>query len=132
MEVDNILDALVLKGVESILQYCECTYNEKTVEFRLINDDVGIIDDIEFKIADDEWSLDFPDESDEDVNLIVDAINRAPLEVFHKSDIGANLKLNHESIKPQNVPHHIKTDFYVDDEEGPIEFRLIKNVVELD
>jgi len=63
--------------------------------------------------------------------LIVEAILNAPYEVFHKSDVGAKLLLNHESIKEQNVPNHYKMPFYID-ENGPIEFTLIKNVVKLD
>ena len=55
MEIDNILDALAYNNVGSITQYCECTYNDKTIEFRLINDEFGLIDDIEFQVNDDEW-----------------------------------------------------------------------------
>lgn len=130
MEIDNILDALIMDGVEEIVQYCECTYNDKLIEFRLINDDIGVVDEIEFKVSDDEWSYEY-DDADEDIMLMVNAINEAPYEVFHKSDVGAKLVLNHESIKPQNVPNHMKSEFYVD-KEGPIHFTLIKNVVKLD
>lgn len=132
MEIDNILDALEYNDVESIIQYCECTYNNKTIEFRLINDEFGVIDDIEYKVGDDEWSLDYPGEIDEDIDMILNAINSAPYEVFHKSDVGAILKLNHESLKPQNLPAHLKTEFYVDDENGLILFSLLKNVVTLE
>jgi len=130
MEIDNILDALIMDGVSEIIQYCECTYNDKLVEFRLINDDIGVVDEIEFKVSEDEWSYEYEDE-DKDIKLMVEAINEAPYEVFHKSDVGAELLLNHESIKPQNVPNHMKTGFYVD-KEGPIRFILLKNVVKLD
>lgn len=133
MEINNILDALAYDDVESITQYCECSYNNKTVEFRLVNDEFGVIDDIEFQVSDDEWSLEYPGEIDEDIQMILNAIDEAPYEVFHKSDVGATLKLNHESIKPQNLPAHLKnTDFYVDDEEGVFAFSLIKNIVILD
>jgi hypothetical protein len=131
MEIDNILDALAYDDVESITQYCECEYNNKTVEFRLINDEFGVIDEIEFKNGD-EWSLEYSGEIDEDISLILDAINQAPYEVFHKSDVGAKLNLNHESIKPQNVPSHLRTEFYVDNDTGVIIFSLLKNVVELE
>lgn len=131
MEMDNIMDALAYNGVTDIIQYCECTYNGKTVEFRLINDEFGVIDDIEFPDGD-EWSLDFPGERDDDIEMILDAIDNAPYEVFHKSDVGAVLKLNHESIKPQNMPEHLKTEFYVDEETGEIVFKLLKNIVQLD
>ena len=133
MEIDNILDALAYNNVGSITQYCECTYNDKTIEFRLINDEFGVIDDIEFQVNDDEWSLEYPGEIDEDIEMILKAIDEAPYEVFHKSDVGATLKLNHESIKPQNLPEHLKnTEFYVDDEEGVFHFSLIKNIVVLE
>ena len=79
----------------------------------------------------DEWSLEYSGDKDEDVDLIIDAITNAPYEVFHKSDVGAKLLLNHESIKVHNVPNHYKMPFYID-EEGPIEFTLIKNIVELE
>ena len=133
MEIKNILDALSISGVESIIQYCECTYNDKKVEFRLINDEFGVIDEIEYKIGEDEWSLEFPDENDEDSLLLFNAVNEAPYEVFHKSDVGAKLTLNHERIKPQNIPAHLKNlDYYVDEEDGVFHFLLIKNVVNLD
>ena len=130
MEIDNILDALLYDNVSEIIQYCECTYNGKTVEFRLVNDEFGVIDDIEFPDGD-EWFLEYSGDKDEDVDLIIDAITNAPYEVFHKSDVGAKLLLNHESIKVHNVPNHYKMPFYID-EEGPIEFTLIKNIVELE
>ena len=130
MEIDNILDALILEGVTEIIQYCKCSYDGKTVEFRLVNDEFGVIDEIEYPDGDG-WSLEYPGEIDESINLIIDAISNAPYEVFHKSDVGAKLVLNHESIKEHNVPNHYKMPFYID-EEGPIEFTLIKNVVELD
>ncbi|MBR0472723.1 MAG: hypothetical protein IJI98_08535 [Methanosphaera sp.] len=130
MEINNILDALIMDGVSEIVQYCECKYNDKLIEFRLINDDIGVVDEIEFKISEDEWAYEY-EGNDEDMKLMVNAINEAPYEVFHKSDVGAELVLNHESIKPQNVPNHMKTGFYVD-QEGPIQFTLIKNVVKLD
>ncbi len=130
MEIDNILDALQYDDVSEIIQYCECTFNGKMLEFRLINDEFGVIDEIEF-CNDGEWSLELSEENDEDIQLMFDAINNAPYEVFHKSDVGAKLFLNHESIKEQNVPHHYKTPFYID-EEGPFEFTLIKNIVKLD
>lgn len=130
MEIDNILDALLLEDVAGIIQYCECSYNGKTVEFRLVNDEFGVIDEIEYSNGD-EWSLEYTGERDKSIDLIVDAIANAPYEVFHKSDVGAKLVLNHESIKEHNVPNHYKMPFYID-EEGPIEFILIKNVVELD
>lgn len=126
------MDALMMDGVEEIVQYCNCTYDDEKIEFRLINDDIGVIDEIEYKIADEEWSFDYDIENANDsVKLMLDAIEKAPFEVFHKSNVGAKLKLNHESIKPQNIPNHLKTDFYVD-EEGPIEFTLEKNIIELD
>ena len=131
MEIDNILDALAMSGVEEIVQYCTCTYNGKTVKFRLINDDIGVIDEIEFANGEDSWSLEYEGERDETIDMILDAIEKAPYEVFHKSDVGAILKLNHESIKNQMLPEHLKTDFYVD-EEGQIVFVLEKNVVTLD
>lgn len=130
MEIDNILDALIMDGVSEIIQYCECTYNDKIIEFRLINDDIGVVDEIEFKVSDNEWVYEL-DSTDDDIQLMISAINEAPYEVFHKSDVGARLLLNHESIKPQNVPNHMKTGFYVD-QEGPIHFTLLKNVVKLD
>ena len=131
MEINNILDALMMDGVEEIVQYCNCTYEGETLEFRLINDDIGVIDEIEYKVED-EWTMDYDIENANDnIKLIIDAIEKAPFEVFHKSDVGAKLKLNHESIKPQNIPNHLKTEFYVD-ENGPIEFTLEKNVIQLD
>ena len=131
--MDNILDALAYDDVESIIQYCECTFNDKTVEFRLINDEFGVIDDIEFQDDSGEWSLEFSGETDDDIEMILNAINEAPYEVFHKSDVGAILKLNHESIQPQQIPQHLKkSDYYVDDEEGVFVFSLLKNVVELE
>ena len=131
MEINNILDALMMDGVEEIVQYCNCTYEVETLEFRLINDDIGVIDEIEYKVED-EWTMDYDIENANDnIKLIIDAIEKAPFEVFHKSDVGAKLKLNHESIKPQNIPNHLKTEFYVD-ENGPIEFTLEKNIIELD
>lgn len=131
MEINNILDALIMDGVEEIVQYCNCTYEDEKIEFRLINDDIGVIDEIEYKVED-EWTMDYDFESANDnVKLMIESIEKAPFEVFHKSDVGAKLKLNHESIKPQNIPNHLKTDFYVD-EDGPIEFTLEKNVIKLD
>lgn len=130
MEINNILDAFLYDDVSEIIQYCDCKYNGKTVEFRLVNDEFGVIDEIEFA-KEDGWSSEFSEEIDDDIQLILDAIDNAPYEVFHKSDVGAKLILNRESLKPQNVPKHFKTDFYID-EEGPIEFTLIKNIVELD
>lgn len=132
MEIDNIMDALALKDVSSIIQYCSCKYNDETVEFRLVNDEFGVIDDIEFETEGGEWDLEFAGELNDDVQMILDAIENAPYEVFHKSDVGSTLKLNHESIKPQNLPDHFKTDFYVDENDGQIIFSLIKNIVELD
>ena len=132
MEIDNILDALIMDGVEEIIQYCTCIYDDEKIEFRLINDDIGVIDEIEFKISDDEWSMEYDVENANDkVKLMVEAIEKAPYEVFHKSDVGAKLKLNHVSIKEQMIPEHFKSDFYVD-EKGPIEFTLERNVIELD
>ena len=130
MEIDNILDALQYDDVSEIVQYCKCAYNGKTIEFRLVNDEFGVIDEIEYPDGDG-WSIEYAGETDESTDLIIDAIANAPYEVFHKSDVGAKLILNHESIKEQNVPKHYKMPFYID-EEGPIEFTLIKNVVELD
>lgn len=131
MEIDNILDALIMDDVEEIVQYCNCTYDDEKVEFRLINDDIGVIDEIEYKISDDEWSLEYDTENvNEKIEMIVNAIENAPYEVFHKSDVGAKLILNHESIKKQNVPGHFKTEFYVDNE-GPLVFTLEKNMVKL-
>ncbi|RAP53324.1 MAG: hypothetical protein BZ138_01325 [Methanosphaera sp. rholeuAM270] len=131
MEINNILDALIMNDVSEIIQYCECEYNGKKIEFKLINDDIGVIDEIEFKNSDAEYVLEYDDESDEDINLIIKAINNAPMEVFHKSDVGATLILNYDKIKPQNVPIHLRTEFYVD-ENGPLKFTLIKNEVKLD
>ncbi|MDO5825931.1 MAG: hypothetical protein Q4Q22_06085 [Methanosphaera sp.] len=132
MEIDNILDALAMDGVEEIVQYCNVKYNDESIEFRLINDDIGVIDEIEYKIADDEWTMDYDIENANDsVKMMINAIEKAPFEVFHKSDVGAKLKLNHQSIKEQMTPEHFKTDFYVDNE-GPIEFTLEKNVIKLD
>lgn len=129
MEIDNILDALIMDGVSEIVQYCTCTYGNETVEFRLINDDIGVIDIIEYDVEG-EWIEEYsPD--DENRALMVNAIENAPYEVFHKSDVGAELKLNHESIKPQSDLEHFKREFYVD-EEGPIVFKLNSNVVQLD
>jgi hypothetical protein len=132
MEIDNILDALIMDGVEEIIQYCNCTYDDEQLNFRLINDDIGVIDEIEYEISEDEWSMDYDMENaNEKVQMMISAIDKAPFEVFHKSDVGAKLKLNHESIKEQNIPNHLKTEFYVD-EEGPIEFTLVKNVIKLE
>lgn len=132
LEIDNILDALSMDGVEEIIQYCDCNYNGVTIEFKLINDDIGVIDEIEYLNEDGEYKsyYDNPDD-DESISMIVDAVENAPMEVFHKSDVGAKLQLNHESIKQQNVPSHFRTEFYVDDE-GPILLTLKKNVIELD
>ncbi|RAP54171.1 MAG: hypothetical protein BZ137_03675 [Methanosphaera sp. rholeuAM130] len=131
MEIDNILDALAMDGVEEIVQYCNVKYNDETIEFRLINDDIGVIDEIEYKIED-EWTMDYDIENANDsVKMMINAIEKAPFEVFHKSDVGAKLKLNHQSIKEQMTPEHFKTEFYVDNE-GPIEFTLEKNVITLD
>ncbi len=132
MEIDNILDALAMDGVEEIIQYCDCNYNGITIEFKLINDDIGVIDEIEYLNEDGEYKPHYDNtDENEDISMIVDAVENAPMEVFHKSDVGAKLQLNHESIKPQNVPGHFKTDFYVD-EEGPILLTLKRNVIELD
>ena len=131
MEIDNILDALMMDDVEEIIQYCSCVFDEEKIEFRLINDDIGVIDEIEYKISDDEWSTEYDVEGANDkVKLMVEAIQKAPYEVFHKSDVGKTLELNHESLKEQNVPEHYKTEFYVD-EEGPIRFTLEKNIIKL-
>lgn len=133
MEITNILDALSMDGVEEIIQYCDCCYNDVTIEFRLINDDIGVIDEIEYLNSDGEYRQEYDyDGEDETISMIIDAVENAPMEVFHKSDVGATLQLNHESIKPQNLPAHFKTDFYVDDEAGPILLTLNKNIIELD
>lgn len=132
MEINNILDALSLDDVSEIIQLCNCTYNNEKVEFRLINDEIGIIDEIEYKIDEDKWSLEYDDQDNESIKMIIKAIENAPYEVFHKSDVGAKLRLNHQSIKAQQLPEHFKTEFYVDDEEGPIIFELEKNIVTLD
>ncbi|MBQ6220376.1 MAG: hypothetical protein IJJ47_11635 [Methanosphaera sp.] len=131
MEVNNILDALEMDDVEEVVQLCKCTYDGKCVEFRLVTDDIGVIDEIEFLQDDGTYSSEHENGDDESLALIIEAIEKAPYNVFHKSDVGAKLNLNHASIKEQNVPEHFKTDFYVD-EEGPIEFTLVKNIVELD
>jgi len=132
MEIDNILDALCMDGVTDIVQLCTCTYNDNTVEFRLINDDIGVVDEIEYKNDDNEWTLEYPEDNPSDsIALMVEAIENAPFDVFHKSDVGAVLKLNHKSIKKQEVPNHMRSDFYVD-EDGPIVFKLEKNIITLD
>lgn len=131
MEIDNILDALAMDDVEEIIQLCNCTYNGKTVEFRLINDDIGVVDEIEYKVDDENWSQEYPGELDETTEMIVIAIENAPYDVFHKSDVGAKLNLNHERITPQNLPEHFKSELYVDDVNKPIVITLEKNIVTL-
>mgnify|MGYP007056212050 CR=1 FL=1 len=58
LEIDNILDALIMDGVEEIVQYCDCNYNGVTIEFKLINDDIGVIDEIEYLNEDGEYTED--------------------------------------------------------------------------
>ncbi len=128
MEIRNINDAKLLNNVKEIIQLCECSYNNKVVDFRIINNELGLIEDIEYKNGD-EWSYEYEDKiTDNDIEMIVGAIDEAFYEVFHKKDIGATMNMNHISIKENPEPAHFPSDYYVD-AKGPILFTLKKNIV---
>lgn len=130
MEIRTIEEVPKDLDIDRIEQYCNCSYNGKTVEFKVIRNELGIFDDIMFPTDEGEYDYEYSldDADDEDIQLILGAIDQGDyVQALKAHPIGLEFRMNHESIKPSMLGMHFPKPYYYDERNGPIVVTLTKN-----